>query len=494
MRVVVVGASGNVGSAVLRALAAEPRVTEVVGVSRRHPGTAEPFAGVEWHLADVGEPGDEDGLVRTLAAAMAGADAVVHLAWQIQPNRERDALRRANVAGTARVLAAVAEARVPTVVLASSVGAYSPVDDDELRSEDHPTAGVPTSHYSVDKSAQERVIQEFAAAHPETAVSWLRPALIFQRSAGAEVYRYFLGTRVPRAALAHGALPVLPWPRGMRLQAVHSDDVADAYVRAAVQGARGPFNIAAPDVVQADDVAQILGARATVEVPHRPVRIAMDAAWRSCVLAADPGWLDMGASAPLMSTRRAREVLGWEPHHTAQEAIEEIVEGIRAGDGLVTRGPMHRIDATPGQAWQATATEVTALVRAHASALAFAGTACLGTPVGEDAGMETVMDLAQGLEEEREQLVTLADLAGLPVVRRRESVRSPRLRAAPASRLAAAAGAVASTAGVWAVLVERATDLGLDHEVVARQAALSAERVSRLSDLAARAVATASDG
>ena len=199
MRVVVLGASGNVGSAVLRALAAEPRVTEVVGVSRRHPGTAEPFAGVEWHLADVGEPGDEAGLVRTLAAAMAGADAVVHLAWQIQPNRERDALRRANVAGTARVLAAVAEARVPTVVLASSVGAYSPVHDDELRSEDHPTAGVPTSHYSVDKSAQERVIQEFAAAHPETAVSWLRPALIFQRSAGAEVYRYFLGPRVPRA-------------------------------------------------------------------------------------------------------------------------------------------------------------------------------------------------------------------------------------------------------------------------------------------------------
>ena len=35
-----------------------------------------------------------------LAWALTGADAVVHLAWQVQPNRDLDALHRTNVTGT----------------------------------------------------------------------------------------------------------------------------------------------------------------------------------------------------------------------------------------------------------------------------------------------------------------------------------------------------------------------------------------------------------
>jgi UDP-glucose 4-epimerase len=38
MRVVVTGATGNVGTALLRALDAESRVDEIVGVPRRAPG------------------------------------------------------------------------------------------------------------------------------------------------------------------------------------------------------------------------------------------------------------------------------------------------------------------------------------------------------------------------------------------------------------------------------------------------------------------------
>ena len=39
MRVVVVGATGNVGTAVLRALGRAPEVTSVVGIARRRPDT-----------------------------------------------------------------------------------------------------------------------------------------------------------------------------------------------------------------------------------------------------------------------------------------------------------------------------------------------------------------------------------------------------------------------------------------------------------------------
>lgn len=163
----------------------------------------------------------------------------MHLAWLIQPNRQRERLRRTNVEGTRRVAEAVARAGVPHLVVASSVSAYSPVADDEPRREDWPVAGTRTSHYSVDKAAQERVLDEFERAHPDVAVARLRPALIFQADAAQEVVRYFLGPLVPVSLLRYGRPPAIPLPAGLRLQAVHADDVADAYARVVLERARG---------------------------------------------------------------------------------------------------------------------------------------------------------------------------------------------------------------------------------------------------------------
>ncbi len=49
MRVAVVGATGNVGTAVLRALRTDSRISAVAGVARRLPKAEGPYAGVRWH-------------------------------------------------------------------------------------------------------------------------------------------------------------------------------------------------------------------------------------------------------------------------------------------------------------------------------------------------------------------------------------------------------------------------------------------------------------
>src|SRR2546421_121342 len=145
MRVVVVGASGNVGTAVLRRLAREDRVDAVTGVARRVPGGApgEPYDGGEWHAVDVGA----DGAVGALTDVFAGAGAVIHLAWQIQPSHDRAAIRATNVTGTAHVAQAAVRASVPALVVASSVGAYAPGPKDERGGEDWPVAGGPRASY-----------------------------------------------------------------------------------------------------------------------------------------------------------------------------------------------------------------------------------------------------------------------------------------------------------------------------------------------------------
>lgn len=203
MRIVVVGQSGNVGTAVLRALRSAPEVDSVLGIARRLPDrTSAPYQDADWAALDISDP-DEESVVDTLATHFRGADAVVHLAWLIQPNRDRELLRRTNVEGTRRVAAAVVRAGVPHLVVASSVGAYATVDDDATRREDWPTTGIPTSHYSVDKAAQERVLDELERDHPEVGVARLRTALVFQGDAGHEIVRYFVGPLAPvRTALA----------------------------------------------------------------------------------------------------------------------------------------------------------------------------------------------------------------------------------------------------------------------------------------------------
>ena len=115
MNVVVTGATGNVGTSTIRALSESPQIDEIVGLARRQPTWAPPKT--SWVEADV--------LTSHLGAIFEGADAVIHLAWAIQPSRDAVTLERINVEGSRRVFEAVAAAGVPRLVHASSVGAYS---------------------------------------------------------------------------------------------------------------------------------------------------------------------------------------------------------------------------------------------------------------------------------------------------------------------------------------------------------------------------------
>jgi UDP-glucose 4-epimerase len=123
LRVAVTGASGNVGTALLRRLTAPGSgVAEVRGLARRQPPSIAPYDGVGWHLADLGETRSEHELTRFLD----GVDAVVHLAWALQPGRQPERLHRVNVDGTRRLARAAAGAGVQHFVHLSSLGAYAP--------------------------------------------------------------------------------------------------------------------------------------------------------------------------------------------------------------------------------------------------------------------------------------------------------------------------------------------------------------------------------
>jgi nucleoside-diphosphate-sugar epimerase len=324
MRVVVVGATGNAGTSVLRALTGDTGVESVVGIARRLPASPANGGEVEWHSADVRSC--------DLVPLFRGADAVVHLAWLIQPSRDLAELRSVNVDGSARVFDAVAAAGVPALVYASSVGAYSEGPKDRLVDESWPTDGVPTSFYSRHKAEVERLLDDFERRHPDVRVARLRPALIFKRGASSEIRRYFAGPFLPSPLLRTGLIPLVPDLPRLRFQAVHSLDVGEAYLLAVMGSARGAFNIAADPVLDPRELGRLLGAR-PVRLPVAAVRAAADLTWRLRLQPTPPGWLDMALAVPLMDTARARSELAWSPRHSAGDALLELIAGMHDSAG-----------------------------------------------------------------------------------------------------------------------------------------------------------------
>lgn len=328
MRIVVVGATGNIGTSTLRALAADPS-HEIVGIARRHPELRLP--NVQFVEGDVAR----DDFVPTFE----GADAVIHLAWMIQPARDTALLQRVNVDGSRRVFEAAIAASVPSIVYASSVGAYARGPKDRRVKESWPTRGIRSSLYSMQKARVERILDELERVHPQTRVVRMRPALVFKRQAASELRRLFLGPFVPQFLFGKERIPFVPDVDGLRFQIVHSHDVGNAFALAAVSDVRGAFNLAAEPVLDPDILAEVLNAR-RIRMPAGVLRWGVQAAWRLHLTPTDRGWIDLGLGVPLMDTSRARNELGWSPQYDSTETLVDLLEGLRNRSGMAT-APLH---------------------------------------------------------------------------------------------------------------------------------------------------------
>ena len=278
MRVVVVGATGNLGTSVLRSLEKEESVESVLGLARRLPGLSMPK--VEWASADVV---DED-----LVPHFRGADAVVLLAWLIQPSRDLTKQWMVNVEGSTRVARAAKEAGVPSLLYASSVGAYSAGPKDRRVDESWPTTGITTSFYSRHKAEVERLLDRFEDEHERTRVVRLRPGLIFKREAASGIRRLFAGPLLPGSLLRPALIPVVPDVSRLVFQAVHSHDVGEAYRLALLGDASGPFNIAADPIIDPAELGRILDAR-TVPMSAGALRAAAAVSYKLRLQPSEPG-------------------------------------------------------------------------------------------------------------------------------------------------------------------------------------------------------------
>jgi nucleoside-diphosphate-sugar epimerase len=127
---------------------------------------------------------------------------------------------------------------------------------------------------------------------------------------------------------------VLPDP-GIRFQLVHEDDVASAFVAAALgRGEPGPYNLAARGTLTMTKVADALGWY-SVPVPGLAVEAAAEVASRLPLAPDSVAWLHSVKKPVLMKIDRARKQLRWNPKHTAVATLKQTVDAQR--DQLAAR-------------------------------------------------------------------------------------------------------------------------------------------------------------
>jgi uncharacterized protein len=245
MRVVITGATGLIGRSLINVLL--DRGDEVVALSRDEQRARESLgtgAEVQAWARPTEEPPPE--------AALAGADAVVHLLGEPVAQQwtaeSKQAIRNSRVAGTrnlvAGLLAVAPEQRPATLVSQSATGYYGPRDDQPLTED----AAAGHDFLAGVVAAWEH---EALRAATELRVVVTRTGVVLSPDGGAlaKMLPFFrLGIGGPVA----GGRQYVPW--------VHLDDVVGAMLFSLEQSqASGPANLTAPNPVTNAELSHTLG-------------------------------------------------------------------------------------------------------------------------------------------------------------------------------------------------------------------------------------------
>lgn len=317
LTVAVTGPTGEIGISAVEALERDPKVERILGMARRpFDPAAHGWTKTSYRQGDMLDRG-------AVAALVADADVVVHLAFIIMGSRQESA--HVNLAGTRNVFeATVNAARPKRLVYASSVAAYGYHSDNPTPiTEDVPTRGTADHYYSEQKAALETALAEITAGS-DLQVYVLRPCVVAGPKAPALADAMpWSWTPGPLRGVAH-ALPI-PDP-GVPMQLVHHDDVAAAIALAVTTSAPpGAYNLAGDGVITISDVVSALGGF-PVRIPHAAARAASAVVARMPFVPAPVEWLHSVRASMVMDTTKAKTDLRWAPKFTSAQTLEALAQ------------------------------------------------------------------------------------------------------------------------------------------------------------------------
>jgi UDP-glucose 4-epimerase len=303
--VAITGASGYIGSRLLRRLEDEEGIRKLVAIDIHSP--TEPIHNMAAYRMDVAEPIDSALLAHRVTT-------LVHLAFITQPGRNRrevNSIRQTNLDTLQSVLESCVRAGVNHVVYLSSYTVYGAHPDNPIPITDSaPLRPLPDFAYGYDKYLSEQILQEFQEQHPDIAVTILRSCVVLGPSANNYVAKAFFR----------------PWLLGVwnhnpPMQFVYEDDLARVLTIVVQQRLAGVFNVAGDGVVFYREMAEMMGSRLVVLPAFLAVSLTQ-LTWNLRIQVDSPGTGMALVKYPIvLSTGKLHEVTGYRFWHTSLETL-----------------------------------------------------------------------------------------------------------------------------------------------------------------------------
>ena len=315
--VAITGASGYIGSRLLRRLEDEEGIRKLVAIDLHSP--IEPIHNMAAYRMDVAEPIDSALLAHRVTT-------LVHLAFISQPGRNRrevDAFRQTNLDTLQSVLESCVRAGVNHIVYLSSYTVYGAHPDNPIPiTESFPLRPLPDFAYGYDKYLSERMLQEFQEQHPDIAVTILRSCVVLgpwanNYAANAISRPWLLGV----------------WDHNPPMQFVYEDDLTRVLTIVVQRRLAGVFNVAGDGVVFYREMAEIMQSR-LVMLPSFLALSLTQLTWKLRIQTDSPSvGLAMIRYPILLSAGKLHEATGYRFWHTSLETLTAFTNA-----NLVDRG------------------------------------------------------------------------------------------------------------------------------------------------------------
>src|ERR671918_912703 len=307
MRYVITGGSGYIGSRLTELLSARDETERILNLDVRPPAT--PWPKTEYLQGDV-----RDRAAMRELFERERPDALIHLAFILNPIRDEARMYDVDVNGTQAVLEAASAAGVEQALVTSSGTAYGAFPDNPVPiAEDHPVRGQPDFSYARDKAEADRVCQLWAADHPDRVMTIVRPTIVF----GPNVDNY-----ISQGWEKSAFMPVMDGVE-TELQLVHEDDVVTA-IAGLIDGRHGgAFNVAADRTITVRESAELIGKRVR-EMRFSTVYRIYSWAWRLHApnVGAPAGNLHF-LRHPWVVSNEKLKATGWEPTYESREVFAQ---------------------------------------------------------------------------------------------------------------------------------------------------------------------------
>jgi UDP-glucose 4-epimerase len=307
MRYVITGGAGYIGSRLVDLLSRREDTDQIV-ICDLAPPRGPYLPKTEFERVDV-----RDGAAVRAVLDRVRPDALVHLAFILNPTHDEGFMYDVDVNGTHNVLAAASAAGTQQVLVTSSASAYGAFPDNPVPiTEEHPVRGVADFSYARDKTESDRLCQLWAERHPERTMTIVRPCIVF----GPNVDNYLvrLWTKSPFAVDAGGVLDG-------EIQFVHEDDVVEAMTTLLLGRHGGAFNVAGDGTMKMRECAELIGSPVR-KLPLRVYRGMAKAMWAARASEAPPGQIEFALHPWIVSANKLKLTTGWQPRHTSRETFE----------------------------------------------------------------------------------------------------------------------------------------------------------------------------